>query len=96
MWEQEEDLNSIVFQNRDGTKTMYYYPDAVKYVDSDGLVRDKSNLLTENISQERFKVNYAYVNAANDIRTYFPKKLNENTGVVLEGYDVHIDKKIVI
>jgi len=91
LWEQEEDLNSIVFQNRDGTKTMYYYPDAVKYVDSDGVVRDKSNLLTENISQERFKSDYAYVNAANDIRTYFPKTLDKKTGVVLEGYGVSVD-----
>ena len=23
LWEQEEDLNTVIFQNRDGTKTMY-------------------------------------------------------------------------
>lgn len=91
LWEQEEDLNTIVFQNRDGTKTMYYYSEAVKYVDSDGVVRDKSNVLTDNVSHARFKADYAYVNSANDIRTYFPKTLNEDTGVVIEGYDVNID-----
>lgn len=91
LWDQEEDLNTIVFQNRDGTKTMYYYSDAVKYVDSNGIIRDKSNVLTDNISQSRFKTDYAYVNSANDIQTYFPKVLNEDTGVVLEGYDVNID-----
>ena len=25
LWEQEEDLNTVIFQNRDGTKTMYYF-----------------------------------------------------------------------
>ena len=43
---QEEDLNTVVFQNRDGTKTMYQYARPVKYMDSAGMVRDKKNTLT--------------------------------------------------
>lgn len=47
LYEQEKDLNTIVFQNDDGSKTLYYFAEPVKYVDEDGNVRDKSNTLTE-------------------------------------------------
>lgn len=79
--EQEEDLNSIVFQNRDGTKTMYYYNYPVKYKDSDGNIKDKSNKISQ-------KSNGDFTNAENDINAYFPKKLNKNKGVVLK-FDNH-------
>ncbi len=76
LWEQEEDLNSIVFQNRDGSKTMYYYSTPVKYVDEAGEVKDKSNEITVTAEGD-------YTNADNDIRVYFPKKLHKNKGVEL-------------
>ena len=77
LWEQEEDLNSIVFQNRDGTKTMYYYNYPVKYKDANGKIKDKSNKITQTSSGD-------YTNAENDINTYFPKKLNRNKGIELK------------
>ena len=81
LWEQEEDLNSIVFQNRDGTKTMYYYNYPVKYKDANGKIKDKSNKISQTSSGD-------FTNAENDINTYFPKKLNKNKGVVLK-FDNH-------
>ena len=75
--EQEEDLNSIVFQNRDGTKTAYLFNQPVKYKDKDGTVKDKSNKISETDDGD-------YTNAENDINTYFPKKLNRNNGVELK------------
>ena len=77
LWEQEEDLNSIVFQNRDGTKTMYYYNYPVKYKDANGKIKDKSNKISQTSSGD-------YTNAENDINTYFPKKLNRNNGIELK------------
>ena len=77
LWEQEEDLNSIVFQNRDGTKTMYYYNYPVKYKDVNGKIRDKSNKISQTSGGD-------YTNAENDINTYFPKKLNRNKGIELK------------
>lgn len=77
LWEQEEDLNSIVFQNRDGTKTMYYYNYPVKYKDANGKIRDKSNKISQTSGGD-------YTNAENDINTYFPKKLNRNKGIELK------------
>lgn len=75
--EQEEDLNSVVFQNRDGTKTVYCYNDPVKYKDKDGNIKDKSNKLSLTAKGD-------YTNAENDINAYFPKKLNQNKGVQLK------------
>ena len=81
---EQEDLYSVIFQNRDGTKTMYYYTEPVKYIDEKGRAQDKSNKLTENISDKRYVDKYSYVNAGNDIQTYFPKTLDSNTGIVLQ------------
>lgn len=96
--EQEEDLYSIIFQNRDGTKTLYYFAEAVKYIDEDGTVRDKKNTLTEldGAAQTKaasllYTADYRYVNDLNDIRTYFPADLNAGTGLVLEHDGVRIE-----
>lgn len=96
--EQEEDVYSIIFQNRDGTKTLYYFAEAVKYIDEDGTVRDKKNTLTELDGAAQIKAasllctaDYRYVNALNDIRTYFPADLNADTGLVLEHDGVRIE-----
>ena len=82
LWQQEEDLNSIVFQNRDGTKTMYSYNYPVKYKDANGKIKDKSNKLSETSDGN-------YTNVENDINAFFPKKLNRNKGVELK-FDEYI------
>ena len=83
LWEQEEDLNTIIFQNRDGTKTMYWFDQPVKYVDENGEVKDKKNELTEQGND--------YTNTENDINSYFPKKIHKNKGVVLRYNDIEIE-----
>ena len=77
LWEQEQDLNTIIFQNQDGTKTAYHYSDPVKYTDKNGKVKDKKNKLSETTNGE-------YTNAENDINAYFPKKIHKNKGVELK------------
>ena len=44
---QETDDYSIVYQNKDGSKTMYYFDEPVKYTDENGTVCDKSTKLSE-------------------------------------------------
>lgn len=83
LWEQEDDLNTIIFQNRDGTKTMYWFDQPVKYVDENGEVKDKNNELTE--------LGNDYTNAENDINSFFPKKIHKNKGVVLRYNDIEIE-----
>ncbi len=84
LWKQEADLNSIIFQNKDGTKTMYYFEEAVKYVDKNGKVKDKKNTISETASGD-------FTNPNNDINTYFPKKLNQNKGVEVKFGEYSIE-----
>lgn len=51
LYEQEEDLYSVVFRNDDGTKTAYYYNHPVKYVDTDGSIKDISDLVYYRITE---------------------------------------------
>lgn len=90
LYQQEEDLNTVIFQNRDGTKTMYYFASPVKYVDENGLVQDKKNVL-HTVEDANFAANYQYVNSENDITTYFPKRLDGNSGIVMTDGSLRID-----
>ncbi len=81
LWEQEENLNTVVFQNKDGTKTAYHYSYNVKYKDKSGKIKDKKNKISETANGD-------YTNAENDINAYFPKKVHKNKGVVL-NYGEH-------
>ena len=89
--DEESDLDSAVFQNRDGTKSMYLFSQSIKFMDDNGEVQDKSNKLSEDINDPRFAEDYAYVNNENDVNTYFPEKLVEDTGVILTWQDAAIE-----
>lgn len=86
----EKDLNSIVFQNNDGTKTLYYFAEPVKYVDENGEIQDKSNGVTPLVNS-KYTSEYSYTNMSNDVHTYFPKRLGTESGVVLEYRDILIE-----
>jgi hypothetical protein len=84
LYEKEgDDLTTLYFANEDGTESNYLFAEAVKYIDENGKIADKSNKLFSDFKNERF-ADYAYVNLENDIRTYFPKTLSSKTGVALE------------
>ncbi len=86
----QEDLNSIVMQNRDGTMTTYIFAENVKYVDENGKVQDKKTTLTDSIAKKEYTDNYAYTNADNDVYIYFPKELSKN-GIILEKDNINIE-----
>jgi hypothetical protein len=90
LWAQETDMNTIIFQNTDGTKSMYYYGVPVKYTDPDGVIRDKSNKVVENQDKAAYP-EYSYQNKANDIVTLFPKILSREDGIVLENAGTKIE-----
>ena len=88
--EQERDLNTVIYQNQDGTNTMYYFPNPVKYVDETGTINDKSNRIDVVSSTSLEKTPYAYASADNDIVTYFPTEITQN-GVLLEYENIRIE-----
>lgn len=77
----ETDLNTFVFENADGTKTMRLYSHPVKYVDSDGTTKDISLEIKE-------RSDGSFSTAAHAIITTFEKKLSD--GVSLEYNDVEV------
>ncbi len=87
----EQDLSTIIFQNRNGTYTTYLFSSPVKYVDSSGVIRDKSNALSTVTGNVRFQSEYAYVNQSNDINTYFPANIQSGRGVTLVAPDFTIE-----
>lgn len=89
--EKEKNLNTIVYENEDGSETAYIFKEAVKYVDEEGNVKDKSNKLSKSIKNKKYADKYLYVNDQNDINKYFPTTLNGDTGVVLNYGDVAIE-----
>ena len=89
--EEETNHNTVVFQNRDGNKTMYYFDQPVKYVDENGDIKDKKTTVTSVIDKAEYSADYGFVTSDNDIKTYFPKKLGNNKGVILEHQDAKIE-----
>jgi hypothetical protein len=86
LYKKESDLRTVIFANKDGTETAYIFDEPVKYIDENGKIVDKSNRLYSVYADE-----YAYVNKDNDIRTYFPKTLDEKSGIKLEYGDISIE-----
>lgn len=88
--EQESDLSTVIFQNRDGTKTMYCFDEPVKYRDANGQVQDKDNSLVL-VDDGAYLDGYRFTNKASDIRTYYPKLLDSQTGIVLEYAELKLE-----
>ncbi len=91
LWAQESDLSTVIFQNRDGTKTMYYYSEPVKYVDKNGQVKDKRSNIAKLNDESDYAKEYGHVNADNNINTYFPRNMSKESGIVLEKGDIKIE-----
>ena len=84
LYGQESDLNSVVYLNDDGTQTMYCYSQPVKYVDAEGVIRDRSTALVS-----RADGKYAFANQ-NDVVTSIPKSLTAATPLQVEGYGMRL------
>lgn len=89
--ELEQGLNSIALQNLDGTITTYIFSEPVKYTDESGILHDKKTQLVDHIDSTDYQDDYGYTNADNDVRVYFPKTLDTDTGIVLEKNNINIE-----
>lgn len=91
LWEQEPNDNTIIFQNKDGSKAAYFYSRPVKYTDANGEKHDKRNTLVNTVGNAKYVEDYGYVNAYNDIKTYYPKSIQPENGMVLETPDLTLE-----
>lgn len=78
----ENGLNEIIFQNQDGSHTLYVYDQNVKFIDDDGGIKDIDTGI-ETIKNTK-KKGYTYTNGANVVNVDFPDIIKD--GLVV-GYD---------
>lgn len=79
--ETEEDLNTFVFKNADGTNTMRVYSHPVKYIDETGETNDISLNISKNSDG-------SFVSSQHPVQTVFEKHLSN--GIRLSYDDVDI------
>ena len=83
-----EDENSVVFQNRDGTETLYTFADPIQYKDSKGKLHDKKRTLKVSDSEE-----YAYEITTSNVKSYFPNEISTEKGIMVKDEDNKISMK---
>ena len=66
---QEEDLNSYVFQNPDGSRTAYIFSEDIKYIDENGQAVEKDLTIV--------KTDGGYTTRENNVTVYFPAELGK-------------------
>ena len=66
LWAQEKNLQSVLYQNQNGTKTAYVFDKPVKYVDADGNIKDKNTTIAVTGI-----AGYAYAMTENSFSAYF-------------------------
>lgn len=81
----EKNLNTIVFQNKDGTETTYIFLKPVKYVDENGEVKDKSDKIAPIID-----ATYSYGVLNNNSKIYFPKNVTAGTKIQYQNYTIQM------
>ena len=66
LWAQEKNMQSVLYQNQNGTKTAYVFDKPVKYVDADGNIKDKNTTIAATGI-----AGYAYAMTENSFSAYF-------------------------
>ncbi len=85
-----EDLNSFITINNDGTKTQYTYDTPIKYIENN-TVRFKETTLEKRDLTKRIFSKYEYENTKNNIKSYYPKDIND--GILTEYLDYSVNLK---
>ena len=70
LYEEEASLNTAVFLNEDGSRSMLFFDENIKFEDENGIVRDKSNHLS--------KTRNGYTNEKNDVRVLYPTNIADD------------------
>ena len=69
----EIDLNSFIFNTKNGEKAEFFYPYDVKYIDDEGLVHDKDTTIS--------KAESGFVSAGTGVNISFPDKISDGVSV---------------
>ena len=88
LYEQENDLSTIIYQNKDGGKTAYMFAKNIKYVDADGNIKDKSTKIGATQAK-----GYSYAMEQNNIKAYFPQQSTAGIKLTHNGYEISMKPK---
>lgn len=77
-----EELDTYVFQNEDGTRSIYYLYENVKYIDEQGNIREKDNTLQREIKGFRI--------TENEFDLLLPHAITDGVELTYQGYDVKL------
>jgi len=77
-----EELNSYVFENEDGTRTVYMLDENVKYINEYGEIKEKDLTLKTTAK--------GYTTTENDISLLIPTDVSSGIGISYKGYDVKL------
>lgn len=80
-----EFLNHVVFENVDGSKTLYIYDYPVKYISESGEIKDVRLDVTENPANQG-----AFQSIENSIKVYFPKNIGEGISLNNDAISVSL------
>ena len=85
--EQEVDLNSICyFDTKSNESVIRIYEDPVKYIDTDGIIKDKNISLQKNSILSE----YEYSIVDNDVKQFYPRVLSNNVKIEYNQYSIEI------
>lgn len=73
LYDEEPDLNTAAFINRNNIRTLCIFGQDIKYIDGNGNVRDKSNRLA--------RVTNGYTNPKNNISVFYPDNIANGISV---------------
>lgn len=76
---------SIAYQNQDGTKTLYIYSAPIRFLNSSGqytIIDTRMANVRDTAMRDR---GYIYTIANSDIKSFFPKELNKETGILIKN-----------
>lgn len=77
-----EELDTYVFQNTDGTRSIYYLYENVKYIDEQGNIREKDNTLQR--ETKGFRI------TENEFDLLLPHAVTDGVELTYQGYDVKL------
>lgn len=84
---EENDLNTLVFANDDGTNTMRIYNHPIKYVADDGTIHDIS-------LNAKAQADGSFVSADHEIVTTFERKLTDGINLEYDNVDITLIPKL--
>ncbi len=82
LYNEETEMNTVVFDNGNGSRSAYIFDEDIKYIDSDGNTVDKSNKLEAVIG--------GYTNPKNDINVFYPMNIFDGITVDYKDYSINM------